>query len=51
MPALAHRLVEVVVDLKRDGTSAILSESDLQHAERMVDQIIAIDCGAITSVD
>ena len=50
-PALAHRLVEVVVDLKREGMSVILSESDLQHSERMVDQIIVIDRGAITSVE
>jgi branched-chain amino acid transport system ATP-binding protein len=49
-PALAHRLVEVVVDLKREGMSVILSESDLQHSERMVDRIIVIDRGAITSI-
>ena len=48
-PALAHRLVEVVAELKREGMSVILSESDLQHSERMVDQIIVIDRGAITS--
>jgi branched-chain amino acid transport system ATP-binding protein len=49
-PALAHRLVEVVANLKREGMSVILSESDLQHSERMVDQIIVIDRGAITAV-
>ena len=49
-PALAHRLVEVVVDLKREGMSVIVSESDLQHSERMVDQIIVIDRGAIKLV-
>jgi len=49
-PALAHRLVEVVADLKREGMSVILSESDLQHSERMVDQVIVIDRGAITSI-
>jgi branched-chain amino acid transport system ATP-binding protein len=49
-PALAHRLVEVVVELKREGMSVILSESDLQHSERMVDQIIVIDRGAITAI-
>ena len=50
-PALAHRLVEVVADLKREGMSVIVSESDLQHSERMVDQIIVIDRGAITSIE
>jgi branched-chain amino acid transport system ATP-binding protein len=47
-PALAQRLVEVVADLKRAGMSVILSESDLQHSERMVDRIIVIDRGAVT---
>jgi branched-chain amino acid transport system ATP-binding protein len=50
-PALAHRLVEVVADLKREGMSVMLSESDLQHSERMVDRIILIDRGAITSIE
>ena len=49
-PALAQRLAEVVADLKREGMSIIVSESDLQHSERMVDKIIVIDRGAITSV-
>jgi len=46
-PALAHRLVEVVGKLKREGMSVILSASDLQHSERMVDRIIVIDRGSI----
>ena len=49
-PALAQRLVEVVADLKQEGMSVILSESDLQHSERMVDRIVVIDRGSITSV-
>ena len=49
-PALAHRLAEVVAKLKMEGMSVIISESDLQHSERMVDQIIVIDRGAIISV-
>ena len=48
-PALAQRLAEVVADLKREGMSVILSESDLQHSERMVDHIVIIDRGSITS--
>lgn len=34
----------------REGTSVMRSESDPQHSERMVDQIIVIDRGAITSI-
>jgi branched-chain amino acid transport system ATP-binding protein len=48
-PALAQRLVEVVGELKREGLSVILSESDLQHSERMVDRVIVIDRGAVSA--
>jgi branched-chain amino acid transport system ATP-binding protein len=46
-PALAHRLVDVVSNLKQEGLTVILSESDLQHSERMVDRILVIDRGAV----
>lgn len=48
-PALAQRLAEVVGQLKKEGMSVILSESDLQHSERMVDRIVVIDRGSIVS--
>jgi branched-chain amino acid transport system ATP-binding protein len=48
-PALAHRLVEVVGNLRSEGMSIILSESDLQHSERMVDRIFVIDRGVVTT--
>jgi branched-chain amino acid transport system ATP-binding protein len=48
-PALAHRLVEVVGSLKLEGMSVILSESDLQHSERMVDRIFVIDRGNVST--
>ena len=47
-PALAGRLAEVIGDLKKEGVSVILSESDLQHSERMVDRVFAIDRGSVT---
>ena len=46
-PALAQRLAEVVANLKREGMSVMLSESDLQHSERLVDRVVTIDRGAI----
>jgi len=46
-PALAQRLVEVIGALKKEGMSVLVSESDLQHSERMVDRIVTIDRGAI----
>src|SRR5215510_6117588 len=48
-PALAHRLVEVIASLKKEGLTVLVSESDLQHSERMVDRIITIDRGAIST--
>jgi branched-chain amino acid transport system ATP-binding protein len=46
-PALAQRLAEVVAGLKKEGMAVMLSESDLQHSERLVDRVVAIDRGAI----
>jgi branched-chain amino acid transport system ATP-binding protein len=46
-PALAKRLSEVVAGLKKEGMSVILSESDLQHSERMVDRVYVIDRGSV----
>ena len=48
-PALAQRLAEVVAALKREGMSVLLSESDLQHSERLVDRVVVIDRGVIAS--
>jgi branched-chain amino acid transport system ATP-binding protein len=47
-PALAQRLAEVVAGLKKEGMTVMLSESDLQHSERLVDRIVVIDRGSIT---
>ena len=47
-PALAQRLVEVIANLKHEGMSVLLSESDLQHSERMVDRIFAVDRGVVS---
>ena len=46
-PALAQRLAQVVAGLRREGMSVMLSESDLQHSERLVDRVIVIDRGSI----
>ena len=46
-PALAGRLAEVVADLRQEGMAVLVSESDLQHSERMVDRVVTIDRGAI----
>jgi branched-chain amino acid transport system ATP-binding protein len=46
-PALAQRLAEVVAGLKKEGMSVMLTESDLQHSERLVDRVIPIDRGTV----
>ncbi|HYL87239.1 MAG TPA: ATP-binding cassette domain-containing protein [Burkholderiales bacterium] len=46
-PLLAGRLAEVIGGLKQEGLSVLVSESDLQHSERMVDRVVVIDRGAI----
>jgi branched-chain amino acid transport system ATP-binding protein len=48
-PALAHRLVEVIAGLKNEGLTVLVSESDLQHSEKMVDRVVTIDRGSITA--
>ena len=47
-PALAQRLAEVVRGLKDAGMTVLLSESDLQHSERLVDRVVSIDRGVLS---
>jgi branched-chain amino acid transport system ATP-binding protein len=47
-PALAQRLVDVIAGLKRDGLTVLLSESDLQHSQPLLDHVFRIDRGVVT---
>ena len=47
-PALAQRLVQVISGLKNQGLTVLLSESDLQHSESMIDGLLSIDRGSLT---
>jgi branched-chain amino acid transport system ATP-binding protein len=47
-PVLAQRLAEVVVGLKQQGLSIILTESDLSHSEAMLDLVYTIDRGQVS---
>jgi branched-chain amino acid transport system ATP-binding protein len=47
---LARRLAQVIGDLRREGMAVMMTESDLQHSERLVDRVIAIDRGVIKAV-
>jgi len=46
-PALAHRLVEVVGELIKEGLSVILSESNLQHSSGLLNRVFQIDRGVV----
>ena len=49
-PVLARRLAQVIAKLRREGMAVVLTESDLQHSESVVDRVIVIDRGAIKSM-
>ena len=46
-PALAQRLAEVVADLKDQGQSVLLSESDHVHSSELLDRLYVIERGAV----
>jgi branched-chain amino acid transport system ATP-binding protein len=48
-PVLAQRLAQVIGGLKREGMTVVLTESDVQHSERVVDRVVLIDRGAIAT--
>ena len=48
-PVLAQRLAQVIGALKREGMTVVVTESDLQHSESVVDRVVQIDRGAIAS--
>jgi branched-chain amino acid transport system ATP-binding protein len=47
-PALAQRLAEVVGQLRTEGLSVLLSESDLSHSKKLLDVVYAIDRGQVS---
>jgi branched-chain amino acid transport system ATP-binding protein len=46
-PVLCQRLVEVIAQLKQEGLSVILSESDLSHSREVLDSVFMIDRGEV----
>jgi branched-chain amino acid transport system ATP-binding protein len=48
-PVLAQRLAQVIGGLKREGMTVVLTESDVQHSERVVDRVVLIDRGAVAT--
>jgi branched-chain amino acid transport system ATP-binding protein len=48
-PVLAQRLAEVVGQLRSEGLSVLLSESDLSHSKKLLDVVFQIDRGQVTA--
>jgi branched-chain amino acid transport system ATP-binding protein len=46
-PALAHRLAEVLVAMKAEGISVLLSESDYTHSAHLIDRLFVIERGVV----
>jgi branched-chain amino acid transport system ATP-binding protein len=46
-PVLAQRLAEVVGQLRTEGISVLLSESDLSHSRKLLDVVYQIDRGQV----
>jgi branched-chain amino acid transport system ATP-binding protein len=47
-PVLARRLAQVLSDLKGEGISVLLADSDERHAADLLDETFHIERGAIT---
>jgi branched-chain amino acid transport system ATP-binding protein len=47
-PVLAQRLAEVVGQLRTEGLSVLLSESDLSHSKKLLDVVYQIDRGQVS---
>jgi branched-chain amino acid transport system ATP-binding protein len=47
-PVLAQRLAEVVGQLRSEGISVLLSESDLSHSKKLLDVVFQIDRGQVS---
>ena len=48
-PALSQRLSEVVGQLRGSGLSVLISQSDLNHSRRLLDEEVVIERGANVS--
>lgn len=48
-PVLSRRLTEVIVGLRQEGVSVILSESDGTHSADLVDLVYRIERGVVTA--
>jgi branched-chain amino acid transport system ATP-binding protein len=46
-PVLARRLAEVISNLKKEGLSILLTESDLSHSRELLDSLFTIDRGEV----
>lgn len=50
-PALAQRLMEVIVALKSENLSVLISESDYTHSEKLIDKVYSIERGSVNQMN
>jgi branched-chain amino acid transport system ATP-binding protein len=49
-PVLARRLAEVVAQLRRQGLSVLLAQSNLSHSREMLDVLFSMDRGEVIQI-
>ncbi|WP_424830235.1 ABC transporter ATP-binding protein [Ruegeria sp.] len=50
-PVLARRISDILADMKSEGVTVLISESNTQHCEDLLDRMFMIERGTITSND
>lgn len=47
-PALAKRMSDILADLKREGVSILIAESNTQHCAHLLDRMYVVERGSVT---
>lgn len=48
-PALAKRMSDILADLKKEGVSILIAESNTQHCAHLLDRMYTVERGSVTS--
>jgi len=47
-PALAHRLAQIIFELKKEGMAVLIADSNEQHVRELIERTFTIERGAVT---
>ena len=50
-PVLALRMCEILDDLKKEGVSILIAESNVHHVTGLIDRMFAIERGSVEEQD